>query len=782
MSQLSGNCPLRLFIANKNIMPQDCFRLDDSITLLPVVHGCGQYARAVENWLLHRSFDCLAVPLPESFQSPVMMAVNRLPIPSIVIQRPVDQDLLDLDPSDEESGDTNDDEEDIDDVSSRTDDDDSEAEDIEIDDDFDPIDVQSPRSIKDIVSPLDALYADYESESSYKEKPNNPEQYYYGDVTDEMRREIFNDAEDSADFDEDDSDFEMEYSSEEYGEEYFPTSYVPIDPCQSVIAALRFAQSEHIPTAFIDLEVGLFASEASSLPDGFALREVSLESFSAAVLTAIGRPQLKQTRNRIQTMAKNLHKLKSRYKQIVMVCSIEHWPWIREAYQQLNNGTLEEAIDPSPSSGELDNSPVEDVAVEEPEICAVHENTLVFLLSELPYITGVYEEGRIVTAGHSASTSQTASGAAIDGIKRLLMSARASYMADLGKRARKITPLLLSQCLKYIRNLTLLDSRMTPDLYTITIAAKQVLGDQFAIHVVEAASNYSFMDELPWPAISMSTDWARLPDGEITEMVSRLAGNPMQWRSIELNRRPLTSDSKDWQMRWNPYRQCSWPPEDDLIESFRTRVLDRARASLGADLARSEKFSTSLMDGIDIRETLRHWYDGNLYVKIQPPSVGHLDACVMLFDSFADPREYPWRTTWFAEHKDESTLAFFATNFGDELLGPGVAVATYGGALFLYPPRSIADIWHDKELDFADTLEDRLIAAACVHSQSKQIALLSPKPPNSTWRKWAKRHGRSLVHVPLGQFNDGVIQQLRTVHVLNGQEVRSYAAHFIRKV
>ena len=727
------------------------------------MHGCGQYARAVEIWLLQRSFDCLAVPLPESFQSPVMQAVNRLPVPSIVIQRPSDDYE-----SDDESGS----------LSDETDDDDIDSEDIDNDNNLDSDDDERTNSIQDIVSPLDNLYAErreesplYELDTSYKENPNIPEQFYHGEITDEMRREIFDDDElDSADFNEDDPDFEMEFSpEEEFDQEYLPTSYVPIDPCQSVIAALRFAQSEHIPTAFIDLEVGMFESEVSSLPDGFALREVSLESFSAAVLTAISRPELQQTRDRILAMAENLHKLKDRYQQIVMVCSIEQWPWIREAYQQIDSGTFEDSIP-------------QNAIVEEPETCSIHENTLVFLLSELPYITGVYEEGRILQAGQSSSTAQTASRAAIDGIKRLLMSARASYMADLGKRARRITPLLLSQCLKYIRNLTLLDSRMTPDLYTITVAAKQVLGDQFAIHVVEAASNYPFMDELPWPAISMSTDWARLHDGEMVEMVSRLAGNPMQWRSIELNRRPLTSDAKDWQMRWNPYRQCSWPPEDDLIESFRTRVLDRARASLGADLARSEKFSTSLMDGIDIRETLRHWYDGNLYVKIQPPSVGHLDACVMLFDSAADPREYPWRTTWFAEHKDESTLAFYATNFGEELLGPGVAVATYGGALFLYPPRSIADIWTDKQLDFADTLEDRLIAAACVHSQSKQIALLSPKPPVARWRTWAKRHGKSLVHVPMGQFNDGVIQQLRTVHVLNGQEVRSYAAHFIRKV
>jgi hypothetical protein len=35
--------------------------------------------------------------------------------------------------------------------------------------------------------------------------------------------------------------------------------------------------------------------------------------------------------------------------------------------------------------------------------------------------------------------------------------------------------------------------------------------------------------------------------------------------------------------------------------------------------------------------------------------------------------------------------------------------------------------------------------------------------------------------VPLGQFSDSTIQQLRLLHVLNGKHVRSYAAHFIRK-
>jgi hypothetical protein len=153
----------------------------------------------------------------------------------------------------------------------------------------------------------------------------------------------------------------------------------------------------------------------------------------------------------------------------------------------------------------------------------------------------------------------------------------------------------------------------------------------------------------------------------------------------------------------------------------------------------------------------------------------------MLFDHEPDPREYSWRTTWFAEHDDESTLAFYATPFQKEVIGPGVAASTYGGALFLYPPRHIRDIWSDRRLDFTDTIEQRIVAAACLHSQSKHVALLSAAPPGIAFKKIAKTLKRTLVHIPLGHFADSVVQQLRTFHVLNGLKVRSYAAHFIRR-
>jgi hypothetical protein len=101
--------------------------------------------------------------------------------------------------------------------------------------------------------------------------------------------------------------------------------------------------------------------------------------------------------------------------------------------------------------------------------------------------------------------------------------------------------------------------------------------------------------------------------------------------------------------------------------------------------------------------------------------------------------------------------------------------------MFLFPPRTIPDIWTNPRFDITDTMEERIIAAACHHSEEKHVALLAPGPPGAGWKMLARRFGKKLVHIPLSRFSQSMIQQLRMFHVLNGQVVRSYAAHFIRK-
>jgi hypothetical protein len=168
-------------------------------------------------------------------------------------------------------------------------------------------------------------------------------------------------------------------------------------------------------------------------------------------------------------------------------------------------------------------------------------------------------------------------------------------------------------------------------------------------------------------------------------------------------------------------------------------------------------------------------------VKVIPPGRGSIEVVVFLFDVPADPKVYTNRATWYAEHSEESTLAFFATNPMANLIGPGIAEAQYGGALFLFPPRPIPEIWTDPRLREADTLEETLLAAAFFHSRDRHVAVVSPGPPSGAWRRLARKYGRKIVHLPLKRFGGQMIERLRTFHVLNGKHVRSYAADYIRE-
>lgn len=619
-------------------MVSDVLQLCSRITLLPIVHGSGDFSVEARRILLAHKWDCLAVPLPESFQEPVERAIEFLPNVTAVVQR-------------------------------------------------------------------------------------EPKQFSLSDSDDELHG-----------------------------------SYVPIDPCQPVIAALRFALQERLPRAFIDQETNRYEPVTHTIPDPYALKKVKLEQFAAAVLPAIPRLPAGQPVERVRTMAARLRELEEKHENILCLCSIWDWPWIKEAYNEQS---------PAPGQDEDVNF------IDEPEIYGVAANTLVFLTGEFPFITGLYEQAR--------AELDDDENLSVDGLKALLLTTRDRYKVEMKSRGRQLTPALFSNYFKYVRNLSLIDRRMTPDHVTMIVAAQQIAGDQFALVLNETLCDYQHTARIPFPTIEMGIDQARLPDGDIIQLKSRLPLQPSEWSNCQLQPRPVEIDQEKWQASWNPHSQCSWPPEDQAIESFRARVKDIAQQLLGNDLARSEKFTTSLRDGLNIRETLRNWHTGELYVKVVPPTRGKLDCVLMFFDSPSDPRDYPWRITWYAEHQDESTLSLFATDFRQEMVGPGVCVSTYGGAMFLFPPRPIIDVWRDPRFDFADTLETRLLAAACHHAEARHIAILADAPPGLAWRRLAKKYGKQLIHIPTSRFGSELMNKLRTFHVLNGQIVRSYAAHFIRK-
>ena len=557
-------------------------------------------------------------------------------------------------------------------------------------------------------------------------------------------------------------------------------SFIPVDPCQAVIMGIRVAMGEDISRAYIDREVSRFDPHPFVGPDPYAVKSVSLPRLAAATLPSIPRPVPdSQQARRVTWMAFRLHELELDYKSILCLCHLTDWPWLRAAYH-------------GHAAYERPDSPVA-----RPVPCRVDANSLYFALGELPFLTELYERRR--------AELRSDWNLAIDGLKELLIEARSNWIerhrAEGASIPDWVTPHTLQTILQYLRNLTLIEQRLTPSLYSLITAAKQIAGDDFAVTLLKTAKGYAYQPENApsrSDSVTVGLHDIELPDGTVAAATNRLQGPPLVWRNLSLRPKPDRCTSRRWSYLWNPHRQCSWPPEDQKIESFNTHVREQARALIGADLAKTEKFTTSMKDGLDLRESLRRWLGGTrstrmrpgqstarlprmeLYVREIPPARGNVEAVIFLFDTPADPLTYSWQATWFAEHEEESTLCFYATPFANDMVGPGIGQSRYGGALFLFPPRPIPDIWSDPQLAFAASLEERLIAAGAAYTRAPHIAIVSPIPPRARWRAIAKRFGRRLVTIPMTRFSSQTLDRLRRFHVLNGHEIRSYAARFIR--
>ena len=77
----------------------DFLTISPRIRVMPIIHGSGDFAIQVREELLSRPYDCVAVPLPPSFQEEVEAAVEQLPAISVVVQVDAETDDDEAEPS-----------------------------------------------------------------------------------------------------------------------------------------------------------------------------------------------------------------------------------------------------------------------------------------------------------------------------------------------------------------------------------------------------------------------------------------------------------------------------------------------------------------------------------------------------------------------------------------------------------------------------------------------------------------------------------------------------------
>ncbi len=192
-----------------------------------------------------------------------------------------------------------------------------------------------------------------------------------------------------------------------------------------------------------------------------------------------------------------------------------------------------------------------------------------------------------------------------------------------------------------------------------------------------------------------------------------------------------------------------------------------------------EPFSASLLDGIDMRETIRNLHEGRVYVRENQRVKGGVGSVVVVFDEDRGNERFPYLMTWLGEHEQESDMAFYATPPADNVVGPGICRCEYGGFVLSYPPRRMLDAWHDPDYAFARGKHEVLLLAALDYSREKHVVYAAPRPPRSMFKQLAARLGKKIVFIPLGSLSPVKLKRLRVFHVLAGHDKRDIARDYI---
>jgi len=234
----------------------------------------------------------------------------------------------------------------------------------------------------------------------------------------------------------------------------------------------------------------------------------------------------------------------------------------------------------------------------------------------------------------------------------------------------------------------------------------------------------------------------------------------------------------EWAASTSGVMMCSYPPEDLEVETYGRFLKHKAKSILSEERARVEPFLTSILDGIDIRETIRNWHKQEIYVRQVDRVAGEVGSVVVIFDEDPDER-YTYLTTWLGEHQNESDMAFYSTDPFSNIVGPGIGRGEYGGFVLVLPPRRMMDVWSDPDYEFAETKPERLLLAAIDYSVERHVVYVAAKPPRSIFRSIAERVGRKIVYIPIGQLSPTKLKKLRVVHVLDSYERRDIAKDYI---
>jgi hypothetical protein len=591
--------------------------------------------------------------------------------------------------------------------------------------------------------------------------------------------------------------------SREKNEEALVWVVAPGDP---FVEALRWATERELPTFFIDPDLRYRERHVDAVPDPYALFGLGPAAYLNAVLeSAERRGPTRADRERESGMAF----------------------YVQTARRAVDNGTLLVLVGASHFRGlaeKLRGPTAEPLARrrrQSIELRHIHPESLTGLLPDPPLAHAVFEALRHgepkappLEAVLSRKISLTRHGLRLitrektqhraERRRSLVDYAAARAVLDLGGRG-VLDRLALGTVVwqigagsyteqtretiqawqrrlffDFARRYARAQGLLVPGLYEWVVAGRGVADDNLAWEIFDAARTY------PWQTEQAEIPLVRVEGSELdlgTRKVRfrrRFFRVKQRWVPVPVRRRQEAEDPEKWIRAFEGRGICSYPPEDLVVEDYGRFLQQKAVGLLSAERRRVEPFSTSLLDGIDIRETLLKLHEGRIYVQELGRAPGKAGSVVVIFDPDRGPEsKYPYRMTWHGEHGQESDMAFYATEPTEQIVGPGIMRATYGGFMMTLPPGRLYDVWGDPDYRLAREKAEVLLMAAVDYSLEKIVVHVGKAAPPDRLRQYAGGQGKRIVHIPMGSLSVAALKKIRTLHILAGHDKRAIARDYI---
>src|SRR5580658_1733972 len=527
-----------------------------------------------------------------------------------------------------------------------------------------------------------------------------------------------------------------------------PAVYVPVEPADPFTEALRTAHELGSEILFLEPDSADRPHLPDTYPDTYAVRRIGLDKYIEAY-RVWPQPRNDDVTTHANAMAWKLQGADPS-KNVVVVVSLNLLDPLLDAME-----SPQESPRPHPKHFDV-------------QLLNPHPDCLAEITVEFPYLQERYEFSRLDLTDEDRLDRPKVQLA-------LMREAEIKYTESTGEKVAHWQRRLIA---RYTRNLAHMSGDLVANVYDLAVAARSVVDDNYGWEVWQMANRYQAQQE------NSDLDTVRLNASEIwintkrLRIRRRLPRPKQRLKPTGLKPRKREKFSGEWAQQTSGEAICSYPPEDLVIEEYGRFVKQKAKAILSEERARVEPFTTSILDGIDIRETIRNWHRHKIFVKTANRLAGEVGSVVVIFDEDRDDR-YTYLTTWLGEHQNESDMAFYSTHPFDNIVGPGIGRAEYGGLLMTLPPRRLFDVWSDLDYEFAESKAERLLMAALDYSVERFVVYVAAKPPRSIFRSIAAHLNRKILYVPIGQLSPTKLKKLRVVHVLDSYARRAEAKEYI---